>query len=403
MFTKKKKLLCAIAAAGVLATGTIGATNASKDDLRELINTEARNASEYTPITYQEYEECLAAAVLVTDEFFVSNSEIDEAYANLQTSIEQLQPLPDKSNLQRSYDHMSSIDQTEFIPISTEELQIALSMALDILNDPNSTLTDVDHATAMLTSSETALIPKPDKTELNTLLETIIVLEEARYLPSSYSAVEEAIKNARTILSNENAIESDVHSAISQLNLSVEKLIIKPDKAAFQELMQQAKALPEEKYTTVSYNALQKVIDSTTKVLNDNEATQEKVDTATASLQTAINELVTSTKGLYKIDIWFSRESNNHVGNSWYYGASYNNAEIDGETITASHGSTISIYCKVVEDDNIPDVGSGYLTLRMEDGAENSLTISVYENRGRYSGNRAVWIVTATATLIERV
>ena len=151
------------------------------------------------------------------------------------------------------------------------------------------------------------------------------------------------------------------------------------------------------------YNALLKVIDSTTKVLNDNEATQEKVDTATASLQTAINELVKTTKGVYKIDIWFSRESNNHVGNSWYYGASYNNAEIDGETITVSHGSTISIYCKIVEDDNIPDVGSGYLSLRMEDGAENSLTISVYENRGRYSGNRAVWIVRATATLIERV
>lgn len=86
-----------------------------------------------------------------------------------------------------------------------------------------------------------------------------------------------------------------------------------------------------------------------------------------------------------------------------FYKSYYNNAKIDGETITVNHGSTISIYCKVVEDDNIPDVGSGYLSLRMEDGAENSMTISVYENRGRYSGNRAVWIVTATATIIERV
>jgi len=403
MFSKKKKLLCAIAAACILTTGAIGSNNASKDDLRELINTDVQNSSAYTPITYQEYEECLSRAIDISDEFYSASDEIDAAYTNLQTSIEQLQILPDKSSLQEAYHHATNIDQAEYIPLSVNALQNAVSIALNTLNDPNATIDEVDQAIMLLNTSEAALISKPDTTELHTLLKTVMELDEDQYLPSSYSAVEEAIKNAQTILSNENALDGDVSEAVSQLALSVEKLLIKPDKAAFQELMEQAKALPEDQYTTVSYNALLKVIDSTTKVLNDNEATQEKVDAATSSLQTAINELVKSTKGVYKIDIWFSRESNNHVGNSWYYGASYNNAEIDGETITISHGSTISIFCKVVEDDNIPDVGSGYLSLRMEDGAENSLTISVYENRGRYSGNRAVWIVTATATLIERV
>lgn len=403
MFTKKKKLLCTIAAVGILATGAVGANNASKEDLRELINTEARIASEYTPITYQEYEECLSRAIEISDEFYSAGDEIDEAYADLQTSIEQLQLLPDKRSLQEAYSYSSNIDQAEFIPQSVGALQHALSVALDTLNNPNSTIDDVNHAIRLLNTSEAELISRPDKTKLHTLLETVMEIDEELYLPSSYSAVEAAIKDANTVLSNENALEDDVNSAVSQLNLSVEKLIAKPDKTVFQELLSQAKAFPEEKYTTVSYNALQKVIDSTSKVLNDKEATQEKVDAATALLQTAINELITSTKGVYQIDIWFSRESNDHVGNSWYYEASYNNAEIDGETITVSHGSTISIYCKVVEDDNIPDVGSGYLSLRMEDGAENSLSISVYENRGRYSGNRAVWIVTATATLIERV
>lgn len=287
--------------------------------------------------------------------------------------------------------------------MSVEALQNAISAALDTLNNPNSTIADVDHATTLLETAEAGLIIKPDKTELQTLLQTVLEIDKDLYLPSSYTAVEAAIKNGNSVLSNENALSEDVANASSQLNLAVDKLINKPDKTAFHELMDQAKAFPEDKYTTTSYNALLKVIDSTAKVLNDNEATQEKVDAATEALQTAINELLKSTKGLYKIDVWFSHESNNHVGNSWYYGASYNNTEIDGEKINVSHGSTISIYCKVVEDDNIPDVGSGYLTLRMEDGAENTLTIYVYENRGRYSGNCAVWIVKATATLIERV
>lgn len=403
MFTKKKILLCAITAAGVLATGTIGANNANKGELRELINTEARNASEYTPITYQEYEECLAKAVAVSDEFFTPGDEIDEAYANLQTSIEQLQPMPDKSTLQKAYDHTVAIDQSLYIPMSVEALQNAISVALDTLNNPNSTLDEVEQAIVLLDAGETALILKPDKTELRTLLNTVAEIEADLYLPSSYLIVDAAIKHAYTVLFNENSLESDVTSAISQLKTAVEKLASKPDKTALQELIAQANSISVEKYTTASFTALQKAINSTTNILNDNNATQEQVDTAKASLQAALDGLVKSTKGIYEIQIRFTRESNDHVGNSWSYEASYNNAKIDGETITVNHGATISIFCEVVEEDSLPDVGSGYLTLRMEDGAENSLTISVYENRGRYSGNRAVWIVTATATLIERI
>ena len=146
MFIKKKKLLCAIAAAGILATGTVGANNANKDDLRELIGTDVQNSSAYTPITYQEYEECLSKAIEISDEFYSASDEIEEAYANLQTSIEQLQLLPDKSSLQEAYHHATNIDQVEYIPLSVNALQNAVSIALNTLNDPNATIDEVDQA-----------------------------------------------------------------------------------------------------------------------------------------------------------------------------------------------------------------------------------------------------------------
>ena len=403
MLLKYKKVICAIAAAGLIVTGAVQANNASKTDLRDLIMSETLDASAYTPITYQAYSSCLATAIAVSEELFTASDEIDEAYSNLQTSIAQLQLLPDKSTLQEAYNHAISLNQLEYIPQSVAALEHAISFSAEILNNPNATNDHVDQALTELESSLGKLILKPDKTELSSVLDIASEINAALYLPKSYTAVKTAIDHANGVLLNDNALETDVNSAVSQLQQAIEQLVERPDKTNLRGLIAQAKDIPEEKYTTVSYTALQKTITSATKVLNDENATQEQVSVTEASLQTSLNDLVVSTKGIYKINIRFSRESNNHVGNSWSYGASYNNSRIDGQTITASHGATISIFCKVVEEDSVPDVGSGYLSLRMENGAENSIRISVYENRGRYSGNRAVWIVTATATLIERV
>lgn len=403
MLIKYKKILCSIAAVGVLTIGIIGTNNGRKNKLRELIQSDTLDSSMYTPITYQQYSEHLAAAISISDELFTASDKIDEAYTNLQSSIEQLQHLPDKSNLQELYIHSININQNKYIPESLTALQNAVAIASDILSNPNSTLDDVNSALNALKASLEQLILKPDKKELCVLLDTASEIDAALFLPNSYSVLALAIQNGNSVFFNENALENDVKKATIQLQQSIEQLVTKPDKSLLLELLSKAESSSEEQYTTSSFAALQQSIDSVTKIFNDNNATQEQVSTSEKMLQSALDNLVKSTKGIYEINIWFSRESNDHVGNSWFYDAFYNNTRIDGNTLTVKPGTTISIFCKIVEEDNIPDVGRGYLSLRMEDGAESSLTISVYENRGRYSGHRAVWIVTATATLIERV
>ena len=52
--------------------------------------------------------------------------------------------------------------------------------------------------------------------------------------------------------------------------------------------------------------------------------------------------------------------------------------------VTAKEGSTIKITGKAIEHDNVPDVGSGSVSLVLQDGNEAETTFYVRENRGKY-------------------
>lgn len=93
---------------------------------------------------------------------------------------------------------------------------------------------------------------------------------------------------------------------------------------------------------------------------------------------------------------------NNHVGNEWGFGCTVNKMSLDEEdTIeieTTSNGK-ITIVCRATEDDSIPDTGSKTLTIpvsKLKAGESKTYTsqVTVKENRGRYSGNTAVWKFT---------
>ncbi len=93
---------------------------------------------------------------------------------------------------------------------------------------------------------------------------------------------------------------------------------------------------------------------------------------------------------------------NNHVGNEWGYGATVNKKAIyEGQTleISTTPNGKITIVSSAEEDDTYPDYGSKTLTvsvskLKANTSAKYTSNVTVIENRGRYSGNSAVWKFT---------
>ncbi len=89
--------------------------------------------------------------------------------------------------------------------------------------------------------------------------------------------------------------------------------------------------------------------------------------------------------------------SNDHVGNEWSYIAKIGKQEVEiGDSLSVSKDKKLTLYGKAVEADKYPDSGSKSVTITPSKyaGKEVKIKVTVTENRGRYSGNKAVWEFT---------
>lgn len=330
-----KRILCLILCVGMLFALT-GCHSDLKAELQTVIDTEIESEDLYTPNSYDNYLSALSEAESVKEKSIVTAQQITVAKSNLETALEEL-------------------------------------------------------------------CVKPDKTELKQKLDDARQLDKAKYLPKSTATLVKAIEVSALVFDDDNANAEDVQQAIADLDAGTKALIVKPDKTGLETLLSKAKNLDKDKYTTVSVGQLETAITSTNNIINDENATSSDVDAAQKSLQTTLDNMLKATKGVYKITCSLSRLATNHVGNEWSSGITYNGKIIhSGDSITASLNGSITIMGTAIEHDSIPDSGSGSVTIPLS-GGEKSTQFYVRENRGRYSGNLAVWELTCSATLIERI
>ena len=92
---------------------------------------------------------------------------------------------------------------------------------------------------------------------------------------------------------------------------------------------------------------------------------------------------------------------NNHVGDYWGYGLEYNGVYIESGSCVACPKIQRGIYITAYafESDEITDYGSAYVCFDSLDVGEEQtkeVTVTVRENRGRYSGNTAQWVFEIT-------
>ena len=307
-----------------------------------------------------------------------------------------------KAELQTVIDTQIGSEDT-YTPNSYDNYLSALSDAEAVKEKSIVTAQQIKDAKSNLETALEELYVKPDKTELKQKLDEANQLDKSKYLPNSTATLVNAIEESTMIFEDDNAIAEDVQRAITVLAAGTDALAVKPDKSGLENLLSKAKSLDKNKYTTVSVEQLETAITSTTATMNNENATSSDVDAAQKSLQTTLDNMVKATKGVYKITCSLSRLATNHVGNEWSSGITYNGKTIhSGDTITASLNGSITIKGTAVEHDSIPDSGSGSVTIPLS-GGEKSTQFYVRENRGRYSGNLAVWELTCSAMLIERI
>lgn len=240
------------------------------------------------------------------------------------------------------------------------------------------------------------------KAALQSVIEQEIQSEDI-YTPSSYQSYLTALEYAKNIKDKTFSSKEEISYAQNNLQTAINELYIRPDKSNLSHLIDKAKGIGKTKYTTASYNKLESAITPCELTLRDDNSIQQEVTQAEKKLEDAISQLTVAKKGIYQINCSLNMTANLSVGNEWIKSVEYNGKTIrNGETITAPLNSGITLKATVIENDSIPDTGKGSVYL-MLDGTEKTTEIYVRENRGRYSGNYAIWELTCSVTLIERI
>ena len=191
---------------------------------------------------------------------------------------------------------------SEYTADSIAKLKTELSKAQAVANDKTATQSQVDTSVSSLQQAINALKNAPktvDKTGLQSLISatTAAYQTPAKYTAETYAPFKAAYDSAVSVVSNASATALQVDDATFLLNNKFSALVVATtpsvDKTGLQAAVSKAVGLVNSgKYTDESVATVNKAIESAQAVIGNAQSTQDSVNQAAATLQTAISALV---------------------------------------------------------------------------------------------------------------
>lgn len=210
----------------------------------------------------------------------------------------------DMEGLKALINQAESLDRSLYTKESLKALDKAVEAAKAL--DDSATYHEVEAAKAALVDAlvygletitpETTVV-EVDRSALNQAIASANAIDRSKYTDASLKVLDDAVKAAQSL--PEDATQRQVNDAAKAINDAIASLEIKkpgvtPDKVDFSKLaalVKKAKAIKADGYTKDSYKALQDVIVSAEKVLDNSNVTQEQADAMVKALQAAIDGL----------------------------------------------------------------------------------------------------------------
>ena len=359
------------------------------------------SSDEYTPETYQQYINSLNQAASQENDLFMSDEEKKEYLEAVSKAYDSLEAIPDKSKLHDLLDEAGNYDVSSYTPESVQKFNTEISGIKSIYDDKNATGKEVSDAEKSVKGAYSLLVKAADKNQLIELYETYSDYDLEGYTPASVKRFQGEIQDSKKLIDDQNISQEKVNEQVETMSSIEELLVSKADKESLQVIIDECKTLNEDDYKD-GYSALKTTLTAASTVLNNDNASQEEVDSAVTKLEEARSNLVEYVINVYRVNMHARMLSNNSVGNDWSYARYYNNEEThDGFEVTGEPGSTVNVRMKITESDKSPDVGFGDADIVLEDGYSTSFDVTVREDRGRYSGNTAKFEVTVNVTYLR--
>ena len=197
----------------------------------------------------------------------------------------------DKTLLDLKIVEAELLEEVNYTILSWLILTESLSEAIQINQSKKSNQTDVDSALLDLEKAISSLILRGNKNELNNKIEDAKLIDVTLYTLKTKESFLLALNNAKVVANDLEASQLMVDNALNKLNLTILELEFLGDKTQLQQTYNQAISIGANNYTIPSWAALLDMVDEAKIVLDDEDASQDKVSLVLANLLQAIEEL----------------------------------------------------------------------------------------------------------------
>ena len=199
----------------------------------------------------------------------------------------------DKSDLNAAIEYAKSQqakDEYQYVvPVVKEKFEAALAEAEKVSKDAAATQEAVDAAYAELLNMIHHLDFTGNTSDLSVLVDAAKGLNEEAYTPETWKPFAEALKAAKAVLADENALQDEIDAARDALQKAMDALKKIPvDKSALEKLVNRVDGKYDlSKYTKETADIFKAALDAAKAVLADENATQAQVQAAHDNLRNA--------------------------------------------------------------------------------------------------------------------
>ena len=237
-----------------------------------------------------------------------TQEQVNEAVTALQNAYDALEKKPvepvetNKDILNKvivyAEEQKASDDFNNVIADVQESFNAALDAAKEIAADPAATQDAVDAAwKALMTEIHKLGFVKGDITSLEALVSLAEGYDMNDFVEAGQAEFLEALKAAQDLLADkDNAMQAEIETAETNLLNAMLNLRYKADKSILEKVIAEANDKDASAYTAESYAVLEAAVAEANAVMANENATQEEVDAAVASVQEAMKGLVAVEK-----------------------------------------------------------------------------------------------------------
>ncbi len=189
---------------------------------------EEKENTGYTTSSWNAFNEALQSAKTITADRDATKQDIEDALQALTDAETALAPIGNKEELNTLIDTIEAENLVEekYTATSWKALQDALTAAKEVKDSEDVNQEDVDQAKTNLQEARTNLTERADLdlAAISELISQAEKLQETEYTAETWAVFAEALKEAKAILENKDAVQADVDAVKSKLEQAIQGL-----------------------------------------------------------------------------------------------------------------------------------------------------------------------------------